>query len=68
LDLKTSNLLTGAVLLGGVAHVMIFMNGYWNDVLWLSVILTVGVPVAIHKYLKIGKKKKRVTRLPPKDL
>ena len=57
----------GAVLLGGIAHVMIFMNGYWNDALWLSVIFTVGNPIIIYKFLNIGKKKKRSTRLLPKE-
>ena len=68
MTLKTSDLLIGAILLGGIAHVMIFINGYWNDILWLSVILTVGIPIATHKYLKTGEKKKRSTRLPPKEL
>jgi hypothetical protein len=67
LSLKISDLLKGAVLLGGITHVMIFMNGYWNDALWMSVILNVGIPIVIYKYLKMGNKKKR-TRLPPKEL
>ncbi len=66
--LKTSDILIGSVLLGGIAHLMIFMNGYWNDMLWLSVILNVVVPIGIHKYLKMGKKKTRATRLPPKEI
>jgi len=66
--MKTSDILIGAVLLGGIAHFMIFMNGYWNEVLWMSVILNVVVPITIYKYLKTGKKKKWATRLPPKEL
>jgi hypothetical protein len=58
----------GAILLGGIAHLMIFQNGYWNDALWISAILTVGVPIAIYKYLQTGKRKKRSTRLTPKEL
>jgi hypothetical protein len=65
--MKTSDLLIGAVFLGGIAHLMIFMNGHWNVVLWMSVILNVGVPIAIYKYLKMGKKR-RATPLPPKEL
>jgi len=61
LKLKTSDFLVAAVLLGCIAHLMIFMNGYWNDMLWMSVIITVGVPVAISKYLKTGTKRKQVT-------
>jgi len=66
--MKTSDLLIGTVLLGGIAHLMILMNGYWDDVLWLSVILTVSVPIVIHKYLKKDKKYKRSSRLPPKEI
>ena len=57
----------GAVLLGGIAHVMIFMNGYWSDILWMSIIITVGVPIAIYKYLQPGKKKRPI-RLHPKEV
>ncbi len=65
---QKSNVLIGAVLLGSVAHLMIFMNGYWSDVLGMSIILNVGIPVAIYKYLKMGKKKRRAIRLPPQEL
>jgi len=66
--MKTADVLIGAVLLGGIAHLMIFTNGYWNEVLWMSVILNVGVPITIYKYLKMGKKKRQTIRLPPKEL
>jgi hypothetical protein len=65
--MKTSDLLIGAVFLGGIVHLMIFMNGYWNDGMWMSVILNVGVPIAIYKYLKTDKKK-RVTKLSAREL
>ena len=65
--MKTSDLLIGVVFLGGIAHLMIFMNGHWNVILSMSVILNVGVPIAIYKYVKMGKKKKQATRLPPRE-
>ncbi len=65
---QESNVLIGAVLLGSIAHLMIFMNGYWSDVLWMSVILNVGIPIAIYKYLKMGKKKRQVIRVSPKEI
>jgi len=65
--MKTSDLLIGAVLLGGIAHLMIFINGYWSDVLWMSVILNVVIPITIYKYLKMDKKMNRATRLAPKN-
>ena len=58
----------GAILLGGIVHLMIFQNGYWNDMFWLSAILTVGGPIVIHKYLNMGKRKKRVTRLTTQEI
>jgi hypothetical protein len=45
------------VLLGGVAHVMIFQDGYWNNFMWISAALSVIVPVIIYKYLKINNQK-----------
>ena len=61
--MKTSDLLIGVVFLGGIAHLMIFQNGYWSDVLWLSVVLNVGIPIVIYKYLKISAQKKQSKRL-----
>jgi len=61
--MKTSDLLIGAVFLGGIVHLMIFQNGYWSDVLWLSVVLNVGIPIVIYKYLKISAQKKQSKRL-----
>jgi len=63
---KTSNVLMGTIFLGSIAHLMIFQNGYWNDAFWMSAILTVGGPITIYKYLKIGKKRKS-TRVPPRE-
>jgi hypothetical protein len=68
LNLESSNLVKVAVLLAGVAHVMIFMNGYWNDLLWLTAILSMGIPIVIHKFANTGKRKSSRVRLPPKDL
>jgi hypothetical protein len=44
------------------------MNGYWNDLFWMTAILSIGIPIAVHKYSNIGKRKNRRVRLPPKDL
>jgi len=60
---KTSNVLIGTIFLGIIAHLMLFQNGYWNDAFWMSAILTVGVPLTIYKYLKMGKKRKS-TKVP----
>ena len=65
--MKTSDLIIGVIFLGGIVHLMIFTNGYWNDSLWMSVILNVVVPIAIYKYLKMGKKK-WATRLPAREI
>ncbi len=62
LAFETSNILIGAVLLGGIAHLMIFMNGYWNDVLWMSVVLNVFIPIVIQRYLKNCEQKKQIRR------
>jgi hypothetical protein len=66
--MKTSDLLIATLFFGGIAHLMIFMNGYWNENLWLSVILNVVFPLAIYEYLNIGKKKKQDSRLSPMEI
>ena len=58
MDLHPKNILIFALLLGGVAHVMIFQDGYWNNMMWLSAILTFAIPLAIYRYTKIKVKTK----------
>ncbi len=58
--LKPSNVLIFALLIGGVGHVMIIQNGYWNDAMWISIVLSVAVPIAVYRYLKISGQKKKV--------
>ena len=48
-----------AILLGTVGHVMLYMNGYWNNLMWFSAIIAVGIPFLIQKYLKTPKMQKR---------
>ena len=57
MDFNPKNILMFGVLLGGVAHVMIFQDGYWNNFMWISAALSVIVPVIIYKYLKINNQK-----------
>ena len=55
-DLQAKNILIFAVLLGGVAHLMIFQDGYWNNFMWISAAICVIVPIVLYKYLKINQK------------
>ena len=63
MTLTTPDILKGIVLLGCVAHVMIYFNGLWNDALWMSAMLVVAIPVVIYKFLSMNPKKKRSSRL-----
>jgi len=63
MEFTTPDILKGIMLLGCIAHVMIYYNGLWNDVFWLSALLVVAIPVIIYKKLKISKKTKRSSRL-----
>jgi len=58
MDFKPTNILVFVVLLGGAGHLMIFQNGYWNDLMWLSAILCVCIPVVLYRYMKSHKKPK----------
>ncbi|MDH3610350.1 MAG: hypothetical protein OEM79_01165 [Nitrosopumilus sp.] len=59
----TNDILKGMILLGCIAHVMVYFNGFWNDALWVSAMLVVAIPAILYKYLSSGKKTKRSTRL-----
>ncbi len=61
--LKPSNILIFALLIGGVGHVMIIQNGYWNYAMWISVILSVIIPKVVYRYLKIDEQKKKIRQL-----
>jgi len=55
--LTTPDILKGIVLLGAIAHVMIYFNGLWHDIFVMSALLSVGIPIVIYKFLLKGKKK-----------
>ncbi|MDH3619128.1 MAG: hypothetical protein OES14_06360 [Nitrosopumilus sp.] len=57
-SISTSNILGGIILLGSIAHVMIFMNGLWSPVFWVSAMLVVAIPIFIYKYLNLDKKRR----------
>ena len=61
--LTTPDILKGIVLLGFVAHVMLYFDGYWHEVFYLTAILTVAIPALIYKYLPNSKKRKQQKRL-----
>jgi len=58
-DFNPKNIIIFAILLGGVAHVMLFQDGYWHDFMWISASLTIIVPVLAYRYMKISKQKRK---------
>jgi hypothetical protein len=46
------NALIFAMLLGGIAHLMLFQNGYWNDAMWMTSIMSVGIPAILYNNMK----------------
>jgi len=40
------------VLLSAAAHVMLFQDGLWNDAMWLSAIISVGIPLVLYRHMK----------------
>lgn len=59
MNITASNVLIFAMLLGGVAHLMIFQNGYWNDMMWMTSIMSVGIPAILYRELKHPKRRRR---------
>jgi len=58
MDLKPTNVLIFAVLLAGAAHVMIFQNGYWHDMMYLTAIVSIGIPLVLYKNMKTRERRK----------
>ena len=58
LDFKPSNIMAFVVLLSGAAHVMIFQDGLWQDIMWLTAMVSVGIPLVMYRYMKIKESKK----------
>ena len=52
MDLTASDALIGISLLGGVAHMMLYMNGLWNNEFWITAIGVVLIPLLIKKQLR----------------
>ena len=63
MDVTKSNILTGIVLLGAIAHVMIYMNGYWNSIFWMTGIMVIAIPIAIKKLMGTGRRTRK-SRIP----
>ena len=63
MDITRSNVLTGIVLLGAIAHLMIYMNGYWNSVFWMTAIMVIAVPIAVQKLMGKGRRTRK-SRIP----
>ena len=47
------------MLIGGIAHLMIFENGYWSDMMWMTSIMSVGIPAILYRNAKNPKRNRR---------
>ena len=52
MDLKPSNILAFIAVLGVAAHVMIFQDGLWQDMMWLTAMVSIGIPLVFYRYMK----------------
>ena len=59
MDFDPKNILIFVMLLSGIAHIMLFQDGYWNNFMWISAALSVIIPIVAYKYLKISQRAKR---------
>ena len=71
MDFTASNALIGISLIGGAAHVMLYMNGFWNNEFWITAIGVVLIPLLIKKKLSGRKisslKKTKTLKINPKN-
>jgi len=59
MNITTTNVLIFAMLIGGIAHLMIYQNGYWNDMMWMTSIMSVGIPAILYRNAKNPKRNRR---------
>lgn len=62
MELKTSNIMIFVALIAGAAHIMLFQNHIWSNFMWLSAMISVGIPLAIYRFMKLGEKRKELRR------
>ena len=58
MDFKPSNIMAFVALLSAAAHLMIFQDGMWQDMMWLTAMMSIGIPLAMYRYMKIKETKK----------
>ena len=56
MEITQSNALIGISLIGGIAHLMVYMNGFWSNPLLITAIGTVLIPLIIKKQMAFKKK------------
>ena len=59
MNITAPNILIFAMLLGGVAHLMIFQNGYWSEAMWMTSIMSVAIPAILYREMKNPKRRRR---------
>lgn len=52
MDIVAPNLLIGISLVGGIAHVLLYMNNFWNDVFLVSALMIVIIPLVFRNAMK----------------
>ncbi|MDH3277405.1 MAG: hypothetical protein OEM21_04810 [Nitrosopumilus sp.] len=63
MKIKSTNLLIFGLLVEGVAHVMIFQNGYWNDFIWMITIPSLVILFTVYQHMKNNEIKKKTRRI-----
>ena len=71
MNLTASNALAGISLIGGAAHVMLYMDGFWINEFWITAIGVVLIPLLIKKQLRGRKlsslKKTKKSKINPEN-
>ena len=44
--------MVGISFFGGIAHLMLYIDGFWSNTLWVTAIAVVLIPILIKKQLK----------------
>ena len=56
MEYDPKKVLTFVLLIAGVIHVILFQNGFWNNLMWISAALSIIVPIFAYRKLTRSRK------------
>ena len=68
MDFSSKNISIFTLLLGGIAHIMLFQDGYWNNYMWITAAMCIIMPLFLYKIFNNSKRIKEKRRKAVADI